>query len=111
MERSWFDTVELLGLDVMLAVIATLAALSALAQVLQLRRDRTTSNEAGNDFRPEQYERPVAGYAPSLTMSLTPTAAATPEPRMPDWLARWMRRNPEPDELAAQVAGSCHRAA
>jgi len=100
MERGWIDTVVLLGLDVMLAVIATLAALSAVARVLQLLRDRTSSDETGNDLRPEPYEPPVAGYAPSLSMGLTPYAAAMSERRVPDWLARWMRHNPEPDEFA-----------
>jgi hypothetical protein len=101
MERGWIDTVMLLGLDVMLAAIATLAALSAVARVLQLRRNRMSSGEARNDLRSEpSYEPPVAGYAPSLSMGLTPYAAAMPERRAPDWLARWMRHNPGPDEFA-----------
>jgi hypothetical protein len=93
MERNLFDTVSMLGLDIMLAVIATLAALSTLARVLQPWRDRLTSDHTKDDRWPGRRERPAAGYAPPLSMGLMPSAAAPAASVVPAWIEAWMRRS------------------
>lgn len=106
MERSLFDTVSMLGLDIMLAVVAALAALSALMRIVQPWRERMSADPTGDERSTERHERPAAGYAPSLSIGLIPRAPAPAGVAVPDWIMAWMRREPERDAAAAQVARS-----
>jgi hypothetical protein len=104
MERSLFDTVSMLGLDIMLAVSATLAVLSALIRVVQRWRERMSADETGDERRAERHERPAAGYAPPLSIGLIPHATAPAVHVVPAWIEAWMRRDPERDAAATLVA-------
>jgi hypothetical protein len=104
MERSLFDTVSMLGLDIMLAVSATLAVLSALMRVVQRWRERMSADETGDERHTERHERPAAGYAPPLSIGLIPRATAPAVHVVPAWIEAWMRRDPERDAAATLVA-------
>jgi hypothetical protein len=106
MERNLFDTVSMLGLDIMLAVIAALAVLSALTRAVQQLRKRMSAHETQVERRTERHERPAAGYAPPLSVGLIPRATAPAVHVVPAWIEAWMRREPARDAAASPVARS-----
>jgi hypothetical protein len=64
MDRTWLETVHMLGLDVEIAIVAVMVALEALSRLVEhLRADhRARRPDAGRTFLPSPAAWPPEGW-------------------------------------------------